>query len=78
MNSEKNRVERILHLNLEVTDDFICVTSIEGESGETYCMDFGRDRKPEQIMMRVGLEVWSWLSMMTDELNRMKQEGETA
>lgn len=73
MNTEKKKVERLLHLNLEVTDKLICVTSIEGESGETYCMDFARDRKPEEIMMRVGLEVWSWLWVMMDEL---KEQGD--
>jgi hypothetical protein len=86
MKTEKNKVERILHLNLEVTDKWICVTSIDNETGETYTLDFqnerdrygawvGEYRKPENIMMRIGMEVWPWIQIMFDEYDAVDEDG---
>lgn len=82
MNTEKKKLDRVLHLNLEMTDDFLCVTSIDNESGETYCMDFRRGtnadgvpyHKPENIMMRVGMEVYSWIEILRDDFESMDEE----
>ena len=84
MNAEKKKLDRVLHLNLEMTDEFLCVTSIDNESGETYCMDFRRGtnadgvpyHKPEDIMMRVGMEVWSWIEILRDNFDSMDEDGE--
>ena len=84
MNTEKKKLDRVLHLNLEMTDEFLCVTSIDNESGETYCMDFRRGtnadgvpyHKPEDIMMRVGMEVWSWIEILRDNFDSMDEDGE--
>ena len=84
MTTEKKKLDRVLHLNLEVSDDFLCVTSIDNESGETYCMDFNRGvdangvpyHKPEDIMMRVGMEVWSWIEILRDNFESMDEDGE--
>jgi hypothetical protein len=84
MTTEKKKLDRVLHLNLEITDDFLCVTSIDGESGEAYCMDFRRGtnadgvpyHKPEDIMMRVGIEVWSWIEILRDNFDSMDEDGE--
>lgn len=80
MNS-KDKIERIIHLNLEVDDRFICVTSIDNESGEQYTLDFTRGvdgdgvpyHKPESIMMRIGMEVWSWIAMMLDKYDNEEE-----
>lgn len=82
MTTEKKKLDRVLHLNLEMTDDFLCVTSIDNESGETYCMDFRRGtnadgvpyHKPEDIMMRVGMEVWSWIEILRDNFESMEED----
>ena len=82
MNTEKKKVERILHLNLEVTEDFLCVTSIDDESAETYTLDFRRGtnsdgvpyHKPEDIMMRIGMEVWSWLEVAMMDYDHLDDE----
>ena len=80
MNTEKKKVERVLHLNLEVTDDFLCVTSIDNETGETYTLDFehkGFDvspRKPRDIMLRIGMEVWSWLEIAMTDFEHLDDE----
>lgn len=87
MTTEKKKVERVLHLNLEVSDEWILVTSIDGETGEQYTLDFenerdssgkwvGEFRKPENIMLRIGMEVWSWLSIMMEELDADDEDGE--
>ena len=84
MTTEKKKLDRVLHLNLEMTDDFLCVTSIDNETGETYCMDFQRGanadgvpyHKPEDIMMRVGMEVWSWIEILRDNFDSMDEDGE--
>lgn len=79
MNTEKKKVERVLHLNLEVTEDFFCVTSIDNESAETYTLDFRRGvnedgvpyHKPIDIMTRIGMEVWSWLQIAADDFEHL-------
>lgn len=84
MTTEKKKLDRVLHLNLEMTDEFLCVTSIDNETGETYCMDFRRGKnadgvpyhKPEDIMMRVGMEVWSWIEILRDNFESMEDDGE--
>jgi hypothetical protein len=84
MTTEKKKLDRVLHLNLEMTDEFLCVTSIDNETGETYCMDFQRGtnadgvpyHKPEDIMMRVGMEVWSWIEILRDNFDSMDEDGE--
>lgn len=84
MTTEKKKLDRVLHLNLEITDEFLCVTSIDNESGESYCMDFRRGtnadgvpyHKPEDIMMRVGMEVWSWIEILRDNFDSMDEDGE--
>jgi len=82
MNTEEKKVERILHLNLQVSDDWIVVTSIDNESGETYALDFENEskspngwtrRQPRDIQLRIGMEVWSWLSMMMEDLDAMDE-----
>lgn len=76
MNIYTKTVERILHLNLQVRHDTIEVTSIEGESGETYRMVFSRGENRIDMASRIGEEVLSWVSMMEDEFDSEKEDGE--
>lgn len=79
---EKKKLDRVLHLNLEMTDEFLCVTSIDSISGESYCLDFRRDtneegvpyHKPRDIMLRIGMEVWSWIEILREEFEHMDEE----
>lgn len=82
MNTEKKKLDRVLHLNLEITDDWLYVTSIDNETGETYTLDFehkGADfspRTPHDIMLRIGMEVWSWIEILRDNFESMDEDGE--
>ena len=85
MNNPKNELTKTLELTLSVSDEWLVVESYEPESGEIYALDFENEsnnpdgwtkRKPENIMMRIGMEVWSWLSLMLDEQKGAQKEND--
>lgn len=65
----KRKMKRTLDVTLEVDENFNCVTVLDPQSGSCYTLDFERGRQPEHLMMRVGMEIWSWVSLMRDEFD---------
>ena len=75
-NKYNNWIYRSIDIGLAVNGNGnIEIAEKDGESGEEYGLSFhiGTDTK-EEIIQRIGEEVFSWLSLMFDEIEEDVEE----
>lgn len=75
-NKYNNWIYRSLDLGLAVNGNGdIEISEMDGESGERYNLTFGNSDAKEEIIQRIGTEIYSWIELMKDEVDEtMKME----
>ena len=72
-NKYNNWIYHSLNLNLAVNGNGdIEISEMDGESGERYNLRFGNSDTKEEIVERIGTEIYSWIELMKDEVEEMK------
>lgn len=79
-NAWNTRVSRNLKLRLTVDGNYgIQVDERDTESGEDYRLVFdGNTETKNEIIKRIGEEIYSWISLMIDEVQDEMEALETA
>ena len=73
-NKYNNWIYRSLDIGLAVNENGdIEIAEKDGESGEEYGLSFhiGTDKK-EEIIQRIGAEIYSWIELMKDEVEEQE------
>ena len=74
MNTYTKKVEKSLDLSLTVTDTALIVDSYQPDCGDDYRLTFSREQADDEVALRIGHEVLSWLRDMEDEWDDLDDE----
>ena len=67
-------VQLDLKLTITVQHDTIVIDSYQPDMNESYRLTFGKNEPTDDIIKRIGEEVWSWTALMDDALDELLSE----